>query len=163
SETPCFVGRAVAALAADPNVLAKSGGVYASWTLSDEYGFTDVDGNRPHWGRHVEEAFQGKSPFGPPKTGGRWVITRGGGATRTSTDSHGQVRCPCWSVSVRARPCSPSIERQRLPHRQPGRPPSGHRGCQRRGSQGDGEPGEHGPRRHHERQRHPESEPSEDA
>lgn len=52
SETPCFVGRAVAALAADPNVAAKAGGVYGSWTLSDEYGFTDLDGSRPHWGRY---------------------------------------------------------------------------------------------------------------
>jgi NAD(P)-dependent dehydrogenase (short-subunit alcohol dehydrogenase family) len=55
SETPYFVGRAVAALAADPNLAKKAGGVYASWTLSDEYGFTDIDGNRPHWGRHFAE------------------------------------------------------------------------------------------------------------
>jgi NAD(P)-dependent dehydrogenase (short-subunit alcohol dehydrogenase family) len=55
SETPYFVGRAVAALAADPNVAKKSGGVYASWTLSDEYGFIDIDGNRPHWGRYFDE------------------------------------------------------------------------------------------------------------
>jgi NAD(P)-dependent dehydrogenase (short-subunit alcohol dehydrogenase family) len=53
SETPCFVGRAVAALAADPAVNAKSGGVYASWTLSDEYGFTDIDGAEPHWERYM--------------------------------------------------------------------------------------------------------------
>jgi hypothetical protein len=53
SETPCFVGRAVAALAADPNVHAKNGGVYASWTLSDEYGFSDIDGRRPHWERYM--------------------------------------------------------------------------------------------------------------
>lgn len=52
SETPAFVGRAVAALAADPNIMRKSGGVYSSWGLSDEYGFTDIDGERPHWGRH---------------------------------------------------------------------------------------------------------------
>lgn len=52
SETPYFVGRAVAALAADPNVAQKSGGVYASWTLSDEYGFSDMDGRKPHWGRY---------------------------------------------------------------------------------------------------------------
>jgi NAD(P)-dependent dehydrogenase (short-subunit alcohol dehydrogenase family) len=55
SETPYFVGRAVAALAADPNVAKKSGGVYASWTLSDEYGFKDIDGNSPHWGRYFAE------------------------------------------------------------------------------------------------------------
>jgi NAD(P)-dependent dehydrogenase (short-subunit alcohol dehydrogenase family) len=53
SETPSFVGRAVAALAADPNVHTKNGGVYASWTLSDEYGFSDIDGRRPHWERYM--------------------------------------------------------------------------------------------------------------
>jgi NAD(P)-dependent dehydrogenase (short-subunit alcohol dehydrogenase family) len=47
SETPCFVGRAVAALAADPNVARKSGGIYTAWALSEEYGFTDIDGQRP--------------------------------------------------------------------------------------------------------------------
>lgn len=52
SESPLFVGRAVAALAADPAVARKGGRVWASWTLSDEYGFTDADGTRPHWGRH---------------------------------------------------------------------------------------------------------------
>ncbi|HWH09261.1 MAG TPA: SDR family oxidoreductase, partial [Candidatus Thermoplasmatota archaeon] len=52
SETPLFVGRAVAALAADPFVARKGGRVWASWTLSDEYGFADADGSRPHWGRH---------------------------------------------------------------------------------------------------------------
>jgi NAD(P)-dependent dehydrogenase (short-subunit alcohol dehydrogenase family) len=55
SETPFFVGRAIAALAADPNVAAKTGGAYASWTLSDEYGFTDIDGSSPHWGRYFAE------------------------------------------------------------------------------------------------------------
>ena len=55
SETPYFVGRAVAALAADPDVAKKAGGVYASWTLSDEYGFSDIDGSQPHWGRYFAE------------------------------------------------------------------------------------------------------------
>jgi NAD(P)-dependent dehydrogenase (short-subunit alcohol dehydrogenase family) len=53
SETPCFVGRAVAALAADPNVATKAGRVYASWTLAREYGFTDIDGNSPHWADYL--------------------------------------------------------------------------------------------------------------
>jgi len=57
SETPCFVGRAVAALAADPNVSAKAGRVFSSWDLSDEYGFGDIDGNHPHWGRHAAATF----------------------------------------------------------------------------------------------------------
>jgi len=52
SETPLFAGRAVAALAADPNVTKKSGRVFSSWGLSDEYGFCDADGRRPHWGKH---------------------------------------------------------------------------------------------------------------
>jgi NAD(P)-dependent dehydrogenase (short-subunit alcohol dehydrogenase family) len=55
SETPLFVGRAVAALAADPNVAAKNGRVYASWDLGDEYGFTDADGTRPHFLRWLRE------------------------------------------------------------------------------------------------------------
>jgi NAD(P)-dependent dehydrogenase (short-subunit alcohol dehydrogenase family) len=57
SETPLFVGRAIAALAADPNVKKKSGQVLSSWDLSDEYGFTDADGGRPHWGRHFAETY----------------------------------------------------------------------------------------------------------
>lgn len=57
SESPCFVGRAVAALAADPRAMEKSGRVFSSWALSDEYGFADLDGAKPHWGRHWEKAF----------------------------------------------------------------------------------------------------------
>jgi NAD(P)-dependent dehydrogenase (short-subunit alcohol dehydrogenase family) len=57
SESPFFVGRAVAALAADPGIMAKTGRVFSSWGLSDEYGFADLDGSRPHWGRHWEKAF----------------------------------------------------------------------------------------------------------
>jgi hypothetical protein len=53
SESPLFVGRAVAALAQDPDVLARSGDVYSSWELAREYGFTDADGSRPDWGAHV--------------------------------------------------------------------------------------------------------------
>ena len=55
SETPHFVGRALAALAADPKVSARSGKVLTSWDLAEEYGITDVDGSRPHWGRHFQE------------------------------------------------------------------------------------------------------------
>ena len=54
SETPFFVGRAIAALAADPRVMEKSGGLFSSWELAREYGFTDMDGSRPDWGRHFD-------------------------------------------------------------------------------------------------------------
>ena len=50
SESPLFVGRAVAALAADPKVLAKTGQLLSSWELAREYGFSDYDGRRPDWG-----------------------------------------------------------------------------------------------------------------
>jgi NAD(P)-dependent dehydrogenase (short-subunit alcohol dehydrogenase family) len=48
SESPCFVGRAVAALAADPRRARWSGGVYSSHGLSQDYGFTDTDGTQPN-------------------------------------------------------------------------------------------------------------------
>jgi NAD(P)-dependent dehydrogenase (short-subunit alcohol dehydrogenase family) len=57
SETPLFAGRAVAALAADPNLAKKSGRVFSSWGLSDEYLFTDADGSHPHWGRHFATTY----------------------------------------------------------------------------------------------------------
>jgi NAD(P)-dependent dehydrogenase (short-subunit alcohol dehydrogenase family) len=44
TESPRYVGRAVAALAADPAVMAKSGGIHRVGDLAVEYGFTDVDG-----------------------------------------------------------------------------------------------------------------------
>jgi NAD(P)-dependent dehydrogenase (short-subunit alcohol dehydrogenase family) len=47
SESPLFVGRAVAALAEDPGVLDKSGKVLVAAALAEEYGFTDLDGRRP--------------------------------------------------------------------------------------------------------------------
>jgi NAD(P)-dependent dehydrogenase (short-subunit alcohol dehydrogenase family) len=55
SETPFYVGRAIAALAADPNVAQKSGGAFSSWGLAEEYGLTDMDGRQPHWGRYFAE------------------------------------------------------------------------------------------------------------
>ncbi len=55
SESPLFLGRAVAVLAGDRNVLARSGDLTSSWELAREYGFTDADGRRPDWGKHGEE------------------------------------------------------------------------------------------------------------
>ena len=59
SETPCFVGRAVVALATDPNVRAKAGRSYFAADLAQEYGFTDIDGRNPRFGplfdRKVDE------------------------------------------------------------------------------------------------------------
>lgn len=53
SESPLFVGRTIAALAADPKVRDRTGMLYGSWELAREYGVTDYDGRRPDWGRHA--------------------------------------------------------------------------------------------------------------
>jgi dehydrogenase/reductase SDR family protein 1 len=47
SESPEFIGRAVAALAADLDVLRHTGKVLVAAGLAREYGFTDVDGTTP--------------------------------------------------------------------------------------------------------------------
>jgi NAD(P)-dependent dehydrogenase (short-subunit alcohol dehydrogenase family) len=54
AESAEFPGRAIAALAADENVLEKSGQVLITPALAREYGFTDVDGSQqsPFWARH---------------------------------------------------------------------------------------------------------------
>ena len=69
SETPSYVGRAVAALAADPNVAAKAGHVFASWTLAKEYGFRDIDGRQPDWGTHIDRATAAIVERGGPADG----------------------------------------------------------------------------------------------
>ena len=55
SESPRFVGRAVAALAADPELGRRNGGSFSSGGLAREYGFTDVDGSQPDCWRYLVE------------------------------------------------------------------------------------------------------------
>ncbi|MEU9989218.1 SDR family oxidoreductase [Streptomyces sp. NPDC048045] len=55
SETPRYVGRAVAALAADPGVARHNGKSLSSGGLAREYGFTDLDGSRPDAWRYLVE------------------------------------------------------------------------------------------------------------
>ena len=62
SESPLFVGRAVAALAADRQIMKRSGHLYGSWELGRHYRFTDYDGRRPDWGR-VKVDFSRHPPF----------------------------------------------------------------------------------------------------
>lgn len=47
THSPRFVGRAVVALATDPRIMARTGGVYKVGQLGMDYGFTDVDGTQP--------------------------------------------------------------------------------------------------------------------
>ncbi|MGC5387535.1 SDR family oxidoreductase [Micromonospora chalcea] len=65
SETPAFVGRAVAALAADPDRARWNGKSLDSGGLAQVYGFTDVDGSRPHWARYYEEVVKPGKPADP--------------------------------------------------------------------------------------------------
>jgi NAD(P)-dependent dehydrogenase (short-subunit alcohol dehydrogenase family) len=88
SETPCFVGRAIAALAADADVMRWSGRVLSSWELSDAYGFTDIDGNRPHWGSYFAANFP-QFAAAQPKTGWRWELVRVGQGGTAEADSVG--------------------------------------------------------------------------
>jgi NAD(P)-dependent dehydrogenase (short-subunit alcohol dehydrogenase family) len=55
SESPAYVGRAVAALAADPQVARWNGASLSSGRLAGIYGFTDVDGSRPDAWRYIVE------------------------------------------------------------------------------------------------------------
>jgi NAD(P)-dependent dehydrogenase (short-subunit alcohol dehydrogenase family) len=65
SESPRFVGRAVAALAADPDVHRKNGGSFSSGGLAREYGFTDVDGSQPDCWRYMVEVQDPGLPADP--------------------------------------------------------------------------------------------------
>jgi NAD(P)-dependent dehydrogenase (short-subunit alcohol dehydrogenase family) len=64
SETPRYVGRAVAALAGDPEVARWTGQSLSSGQLAQVYGFTDLDGTRPDCWRYMVEVVEreGASP-----------------------------------------------------------------------------------------------------
>jgi len=55
SETPLYLGRAIAALAADPRVDRFAGQAVAVGTLAREYGVTDADGSQPDFERYARE------------------------------------------------------------------------------------------------------------
>jgi len=67
SESPAFVGRAVAALAGDPEVSRWSGQVLSSGQLAQVYGFTDLDGSQPDAWRYMVEV---QDPGKPADTTG---------------------------------------------------------------------------------------------
>jgi NAD(P)-dependent dehydrogenase (short-subunit alcohol dehydrogenase family) len=69
SESPRFVGRAVAALAADAERARWNGQALSSGGLAKEYGFTDLDGSRPDCWRYMAEVVDAGKP--PDATGYR--------------------------------------------------------------------------------------------
>ena len=62
SESPAFVGRAVVALATDPDVARWNGQSLSSGGLAQVYGFTDLDGSRPDAWRYVVEVQDADRP-----------------------------------------------------------------------------------------------------
>ena len=64
SESPRYVGRAVAALAADPERSRWNGESLSSGQLAQEYGFTDTDGTRPDCWRYMTEVIDEGKPAG---------------------------------------------------------------------------------------------------
>jgi NAD(P)-dependent dehydrogenase (short-subunit alcohol dehydrogenase family) len=64
SESPRYVGRAVAALAGDPDVARWNGESLSSGQLAREYGFTDIDGTRPDCWRYMFEVIEAGGPAG---------------------------------------------------------------------------------------------------
>ncbi len=64
SETPRYVGRAVAALAGDPDRARWNGQSLSSGQLAQTYGFTDLDGTRPDCWRYMVEVVETGAPAG---------------------------------------------------------------------------------------------------
>lgn len=62
SETPHFVGRAVAHLASDPEVVRWNGQSLSSSQLAKVYGFTDLDGSQPDAWRYIQEVIEMGKP-----------------------------------------------------------------------------------------------------
>ncbi len=66
SETPFFIGRAVAAIAADPDVGRHAGLTLHGGDLADIYGFDDIDGRRPHFWRSMDVLLDRALAVGAP-------------------------------------------------------------------------------------------------
>lgn len=66
SETPHYIGRAVVALAGDPDVARWAGRSTSTWELMRTYGFTDLDGSQPDCGRYFADAVFGDHPDADP-------------------------------------------------------------------------------------------------
>lgn len=75
SETPLFVGRTIAALAADPEVHRRAGQALTSWDLARHYDVRDDDGRQPHWDEHLDGAVEEILERGTPSPGDVFLLT----------------------------------------------------------------------------------------
>jgi hypothetical protein len=73
SETPRYVGRAVAHLAGDPDVVRWNGRSLSSGQLAKVYGFTDLDSSQPDAFRYIVEVQEVGKPA--DVTGYRWITS----------------------------------------------------------------------------------------
>ncbi len=74
SETPRFIGRGIAALAADPHVASKSGLCLHACQLAHEYGLTDLDGRVPKFWAALDRWIDGQIANGvAPDAHERWI------------------------------------------------------------------------------------------
>src|SRR3954466_525847 len=78
TESPAFVGRAVVALAQDPDVSRWNGKSLSSGQLARVYGFTDLDGSQPDAWRYVPEVQDAGRPADTTRDRGRAGVRRGG-------------------------------------------------------------------------------------
>ena len=74
SESPLLVGRAVTALAADPDVRRKAGVIHFASDLAREYGFTDVDGRVPDFPRLLDAKVHEIAGTTPMDDEGRFLV-----------------------------------------------------------------------------------------
>jgi NAD(P)-dependent dehydrogenase (short-subunit alcohol dehydrogenase family) len=74
SETPQLVGRAVAALAADPDVKRRAGLIHFASDLAREYGFTDVDGRTPDFPAMFDANVRAAATAGAPDETARFLM-----------------------------------------------------------------------------------------
>lgn len=80
TESREYLGRAVATLAADPEILSRTGALLTVGDLARDYGFTDIDGTQPE-------------PWGLPKAPGRQARGHRGAARRRSHEIGSPDRC----------------------------------------------------------------------
>src|SRR5262249_41057736 len=114
SESPAFIGRAVVALAADPDVSRWNGDSLSSGQLAKVYGFTDLDGSRPDCWRYITEVQDAGKPA--DGTGYRRGTLR---ARRAPVEQQAAERAPGGCLEPQplrptTSPCAESIRSPRV-------------------------------------------------
>ena len=77
TESPEYLGRAIAHLAADPERLARTGELLTAGDLARDYGFTDVDGSQPEPFRSPRDPQDRRTTTSQSRRGSSWPVPRG--------------------------------------------------------------------------------------